>query len=153
MSVKRSGNKTSLGMAAAGLFLVAGTLNAATPAAAGKARAEQLFNDNCASCHGQDLGGYLAPPLNKDRLAGRSATGLRSMVMTGVFDTLMPPFYGKLSDDDIRLVVNRIMTTPKEEVNAMISMITEQSIIVPRISFNRWRQPNSLYTTIPRNMA
>ncbi len=76
-------------------------------------RAEQIFNDNCASCHGQDLGGYLAPPLNKDRLAGRSPTTLRSMVMTGVFDTLMPPFYGRLSEDDIRLVVNRLLTTPK----------------------------------------
>ncbi len=98
-------------------LLVAGLLAASiSPGMASEsdtARAEQLFNDNCASCHGQDLGGYLAPPLNKDRLAGRSATSLRSMVMTGVFDTLMPPFYGKLSDDEIRLVVNRIQNTPK----------------------------------------
>ena len=62
----------------------------------------QLYQENCASCHGADQGGYLAPALNADTLKGRSPTALRSIIMTGSFDTLMPPFYGKLSDDDIR---------------------------------------------------
>ena len=64
-------------------------------------RGAKIYNDNCASCHGYDFGGYLAPPLNAETLKGRSEMGLRSMVMTGVFDTLMPPFYNTLSDDDI----------------------------------------------------
>jgi mono/diheme cytochrome c family protein/DNA-binding beta-propeller fold protein YncE len=74
----------------------------------------QLYQENCASCHGADQGGYLAPALNADTLKGRSPTALRSIIMTGSFDTLMPPFYGKLSDDDIRGLVKHLQSTPKQ---------------------------------------
>ncbi|MGR8934249.1 MAG: cytochrome D1 domain-containing protein [Gammaproteobacteria bacterium] len=85
-----------------------------TSANAEAERGAQIYRDNCASCHGYDYGGYLAPPLNADTLKGRSDMGLRSMIMTGVFDTLMPPFYNTLSDDDIRAVVKTVQTTPKQ---------------------------------------
>ncbi|MDD1606224.1 MAG: cytochrome c, partial [Methylococcaceae bacterium] len=68
----------------------------------------QLFEDNCASCHGSDHGGYIAPALNSETLKGRSPTALRSLIMTGSFDTLMPPFFGKLSDDEIRGLVKHL---------------------------------------------
>ncbi|NOS88218.1 MAG: cytochrome C [Methylococcaceae bacterium] len=74
-----------------------------------------LFQQNCASCHGSDLGGFIAPALNAATLKGRSPTALRSLIMTGSFDTLMPPFYGRLEDDDIRGLVKYIQTTPKNE--------------------------------------
>jgi mono/diheme cytochrome c family protein/DNA-binding beta-propeller fold protein YncE len=73
----------------------------------------QLFEDNCASCHGSDHGGFLAPALNSETLKGRSPTALRSLIMTGSFDTLMPPFYGRLTDDQIRGLVSHLQTTPK----------------------------------------
>jgi nitrite reductase (NO-forming)/hydroxylamine reductase len=73
----------------------------------------QLYEENCASCHGADHGGFLAPALNNETLKGRSPTALRTIVMTGSFDTLMPPFYGKLSDDDIRGLVKHLQSTPK----------------------------------------
>lgn len=78
------------------------------------AHLHQLYQENCASCHGADHGGYLAPALNADTLKGRSPTALRSLIMTGSFDTLMPPFYGKLSDDDIRGLVKHLQSTPKQ---------------------------------------
>ena len=74
----------------------------------------QLYEDNCASCHGSDHGGFIAPGLNSETLKGRSPTALRSLIMTGSFDTLMPPFYGRLSDDDIRGLVKHLQTTPKQ---------------------------------------
>ncbi len=74
----------------------------------------QLYMDNCASCHGADHGGYLAPPLNSTTLKGRSPTVLRSTIMTGSFGTLMPPFFGRLSDDDIRGLVKHLQETPKQ---------------------------------------
>ncbi len=77
--------------------------------------AHQLYQDNCASCHGSDHGGYLAPALNADTLKGRSPTALRSLIMTGSFETLMPPFYGRLSDDEIRGLVKHLQSTPKLE--------------------------------------
>ena len=75
--------------------------------------AHQLFENNCASCHGSDHGGYLAPALNADTLKGRSPTALRTIIMAGSFDTLMPPFYNRLSDDEIRGLVKHLQTTPK----------------------------------------
>jgi len=78
-------------------------------------RGAKVFTENCASCHGSDLGGYLAPPLNSERLKGRSPTSLRSLIMAGSFDTLMPPFYGKLSDEEIRSAVKYISSTPKQD--------------------------------------
>jgi len=73
----------------------------------------QLYQDNCASCHGADHGGYLAPALNSETLKGRSPTALRTLIMTGSFETLMPPFFGRLSDSDIRNMVKHLQTTPK----------------------------------------
>ncbi|MCF7971080.1 MAG: nitrite reductase [Methylococcaceae bacterium] len=73
----------------------------------------QLYQDNCASCHGADHGGYLAPALNSETLKGRSPTALRTLIMTGSFETLMPPFFGRLSDNDIRDMVKHLQSTPK----------------------------------------
>ncbi|MDD5578677.1 MAG: cytochrome D1 domain-containing protein [Methylobacter sp.] len=83
----------------------------ATPADPDKMH--QLYEGNCASCHGSDYGGFLAPALNSTTLKDRSPTALRSIIMTGSFDTLMPPFYGRLSDDDIRGLVKHLQSTPK----------------------------------------
>ena len=76
--------------------------------------AHQLYMDNCAGCHGADHGGFLAPPLNSETLKGRSPTVLRSTIMTGSFETLMPPFFGRLSDENIRALVKHLQETPKQ---------------------------------------
>ena len=73
----------------------------------------KLYQNNCASCHGSDHGGYIAPPLNSETLKGRSPTALRSLIMTGSFETLMPPFYGRLKDEEIRSMVKHLQSTPK----------------------------------------
>ena len=78
-----------------------------------KHKMHKLYQDNCASCHGADHGGYLAPALNSETLKGRSPTALRTLIMTGSFETLMPPFYGRLSDSDIRDMVKHLQSTPK----------------------------------------
>jgi mono/diheme cytochrome c family protein len=76
---------------------------------------KKLYDENCASCHGSDHGGFIAPALNSETLKGRSPTALRSLIMTGSFDTLMPPFFGRLSDDEIRGLVKHLQTTPKSK--------------------------------------
>jgi nitrite reductase (NO-forming)/hydroxylamine reductase len=99
----------------------------------------QLYEDNCASCHGSDHGGFIAPGLNADSLKGRSPTALRSLIMTGSFDTLMPPFYGRLSDDDIRGLINHLQTTPKQvnpawtinDIKASIKVYVKDESILP----------------------
>jgi len=81
--------------------------------AASSDKMHQLYQNNCASCHGSDHGGYLAPALNSETLKGRSPTALRSLIMTGSFETLMPPFFGRLSDQEIRSMVEHLQSTPK----------------------------------------
>jgi nitrite reductase (NO-forming)/hydroxylamine reductase len=93
--------------------LTALVLPLAVQAKSDDAQMHQLYQDNCASCHGADHGGYLAPALNADTLKGRSPTALRTVIMTGSFDTLMPPFYGRLTDDQIRGLVSHLQKTPK----------------------------------------
>src|SRR5690606_39710180 len=64
-------------------------------------RVDNLFQQNCAVCHAADRGGYIAPGLHSDRLV-QSEIALRGTIMTGIPDTLMPPFVGRLPDEDIR---------------------------------------------------
>jgi DNA-binding beta-propeller fold protein YncE len=97
--------------------------------------AHKLYQENCASCHGSDHGGYLAPALNAATLKGRSPTALRTIVMTGSFDTLMPPFYGRLSDSEIRALVSHIQATPKQpnpawtinDIKASVKVLVDES--------------------------
>ncbi len=96
----------SILLTTASLLLLSGNIQA-------NSDTHQLFQDNCASCHGSDHGGYIAPALNSTTLKGRSPTVLRTTIMTGSFDTLMPPFYGRLKDQQIRALVKHIQSTPK----------------------------------------
>ncbi len=77
-------------------------------------RGEKLFLENCAVCHGADRGGYIAPGLTRERLV-QSEAALRGTMMTGIPDTLMPPFAGRLSDDDLRTLAHFVKTQPKAE--------------------------------------
>jgi len=98
-----------------------------------------LYEDNCASCHGSDRGGFIAPALNSESLKGRSPTSLRSLIMTGSFDTLMPPFYGRLSDDEIRGLVKHLQSTPKlanpkwtiEDIKASVKVYVKDETTLP----------------------
>ena len=113
MTVANSTTFLTRALGTALLAILAGGALAAEDPMVNAQRGAKVFEENCASCHGADLGGYLAPALNKERLKGRSPTSLRSTIMAGSFDTLMPPFYGKLSDDDIRSAVKYISGTDK----------------------------------------
>ncbi len=65
-------NKTLLATTTS-ILLLAGSAHAGSDMA-------KLYEDNCASCHGSDHGGYLAPAINADTLKGRSPTALRSLL-------------------------------------------------------------------------
>ncbi len=74
--------------------------------------APALFQAHCASCHGPDRLGLIAPALlpgNLDRLRKPDAV---KTVTNGRLATQMPPFADKLSADDIRQLVDYIYTPP-----------------------------------------
>ena len=99
----------------------------------------KLYEENCASCHGSDLGGFIAPGLNSETLKGRSPTALRTIIMAGSFDTLMPPFYGRFTDDEIRGLVKHLQTTPKlanpawtvDDIKASIKVYVKDESTLP----------------------
>lgn len=96
-------------LVAAMLASVSGALYAMTADAL--KRADDLYQANCAVCHSASRGGYVGPALHKDRLV-QSDAALRGAIMTGIPDTLMPPFHSRMSDEDIRLVAEYIRTQP-----------------------------------------
>lgn len=87
----------------------AGATSAASKAGGGNdpgSRAEQIYKNTCAGCHGVDLSGGRGPSLfNTKLLASLNDKGIHETVENGIPGTEMPPFKGVLSDDEIRQVI------------------------------------------------
>jgi len=98
-------------------------------------RADALYQTNCAVCHSASRGGYVGPALHKDRLA-QSEAALRGTIMTGIPDTLMPPFHSRLADVDIRLLSQYISTQPVgrpewslEQIRDSLEILVDESTL------------------------
>ena len=134
-TIKRNLSPATLTRLAAALLLPFSAFAAPTDGS----KIPALYQENCASCHGADLGGFIAPALNADTLKGRSLTSLRTLTMAGSFDTLMPPFYGRLADDDIRGLVSYLKATPKqanpawtlEDIKASVKVYVKDESTLP----------------------
>jgi nitrite reductase (NO-forming)/hydroxylamine reductase len=81
------------------------------------AASEQLFTLNCAVCHGGDRGGYIGPALTKERHETISEAAVRTMISTGIFETLMPIWAGKITPKEIRNLAALIKNNSKAEVS------------------------------------
>ncbi|WP_168734289.1 nitrite reductase [Pseudothauera nasutitermitis] len=80
--------------------------------------ARQLYADNCAGCHqGGRVGALLFPPLTKERLGALSNNSVSAMIMTGIPGTLMPPWVGKLSADEITALATLIRTNSADQLD------------------------------------
>ncbi|GMV02890.1 MAG: hypothetical protein AMXMBFR52_25460 [Burkholderiales bacterium] len=78
-------------------------------------RAERLFAQHCAVCHGADRGGYIGPALNRDET--RLSPGeVAETILSGSPSTLMPQhpaWRGALSQKDRELLAALITTQPR----------------------------------------
>ena len=86
------------------VMLVAVVLTACSDASEGKYGAD-LFGVTCAHCHGSDLDGGVGPPLG----AGSGAASLTDEQIAGVISVgpgAMPPFGGRLSDEQIASLID-----------------------------------------------
>ena len=83
-------------------------------------RAERVFAQHCAVCHGADRGGYIAPALNRDETKLSQAVVLQKIV-GGAPRTLMPAhpssWRGGISAKDRALLVSLITTQPKRTLS------------------------------------
>lgn len=79
-------------------------------------RAEAVFAQHCAVCHGADRGGYIAPALNRDETK-LSPSVVGQKIVGGAPPTLMPAhpssWRGGISAKDRALLVELITTQPK----------------------------------------
>lgn len=125
-----------------GTVLAAGVSSAisAMPADALK-RADALYQANCAVCHSASRGGYVGPALHKDRLV-QSEAALRGTIMTGIPDTLMPPFHSRMADEDIRLVSQYIKTQPvgrpewsMQQIRDSLQVLVDESTLPSKPSY------------------
>lgn len=75
-------------------------------AALGDGAVKTIYKKQCASCHGANLEGAMASSLLDDKwVKGGSDKQLMTSIKHGVAGTSMPPWQGKLSDDEIRTLV------------------------------------------------
>ncbi len=106
--------KTSVFQSAVALVAV---LSWAVPGAAEVPDPQAIFTQHCGVCHGGDRGGYIGPALTKERHATLSEAAIRTMITTGIFETLMPPWGGKLTPGEIHALAAMIKSRSKEEVS------------------------------------
>jgi len=89
-----------------GLGFLVVLLGASTPISAGPAKVEELYRENCASCHGAELnaglGGSLVDGIWKH---GNADSDIAKAISHGNTDTGMPAFQEKLSAEEIRSLV------------------------------------------------
>ncbi|MFA5520229.1 MAG: cytochrome D1 domain-containing protein [Castellaniella sp.] len=82
-------------------------------------RAEKVYAQHCAVCHGADRGGYIGPALNKNELK-YSADEVDGIIISGVPPTLMPQhpsWRGMLSGSERRLLAQLVTTQPRNELD------------------------------------
>jgi len=78
--------------------------------------AQQLYAENCATCHGMDRGGYIGPGLNSERYANFPEIALAAIISAGMPGTLMPPWGKRLSTDEIAQLASFVKNNPKDEL-------------------------------------
>ena len=103
-------------------------------------RAERVFAQHCAVCHGADRGGYIGPALNRDetRLSRGQIAG---KILSGAPPTLMPQhpsWRTGLSGKDQALLVELIATQPKtrpgwgmEDVRRSLQVLVADEATLP----------------------
>ncbi len=121
-----------------GLGFLVVLLGATTPISAGPAKVEELYRENCASCHGAELneglGGSLVDGIWKHSNAD---SDIAKAISHGNADTGMPAFQEKLSAEEIRSLV--IFIREKENAARQIRR-SETQDATRRTSANPARQ-------------
>jgi mono/diheme cytochrome c family protein/DNA-binding beta-propeller fold protein YncE len=105
------------------------------------ARAERLFSQHCAVCHGADRGGYIGPALNSDETK-LSRGEVAELILSGRPPTLMPQhpsWRGALSVKDRDLLAELVTTRPKskptwgiDDVRKSLQVLVADESTLPR---------------------
>ncbi len=91
------------------------------------ARAERVFAQHCAVCHGADRGGYIAPALNRDETTLSRAL-VEQRIVAGLPTTLMPAhpsWRDGLSAKDRELLIDLVTMHPKSTLEWSIDDVRD----------------------------
>lgn len=94
-------------------------------------RAERLYAQHCAVCHGADRGGYIGPALNRDETKLQQGE-IAEIILSGRPPTLMPQhpsWRGALSAKDRDLLATLVATQPRRTLTWNMSDV-RQSLTV-----------------------
>jgi WD40 repeat protein/cytochrome c553 len=75
----------------------------------------KLYSEHCASCHGPERLGGTGPALLPENLGRLKRDEAQGVIRNGRSQTQMPPFHEKLSDEQVRQLVELIYTPPAQE--------------------------------------
>jgi mono/diheme cytochrome c family protein/DNA-binding beta-propeller fold protein YncE len=79
------------------------------------ADAPKLYAEHCASCHGPERLGGTGPALLPENLGRLTREQAQGVIRNGRSQTQMAPFHDKLSDEQIKQLVDLIYTPPVQE--------------------------------------
>ena len=82
-------------------------------------KAERLYADHCAVCHGADRGGYIGPALNSEQTR-LTREQISAKILEGGATTLMPQhptWPWKLSTRKVELLASLIVQRPKQSIS------------------------------------
>ena len=111
------------------LVFVAAALAAAPAAPAGSPGAGALYTQYCASCHGAERLGGTGPALLPENLGRLKRADAQNVIRNGRSQTQMAPFHDRLSDEQIKQLVDLIYTPPAHEPQWGMAEIRASHII------------------------
>jgi mono/diheme cytochrome c family protein len=98
-----------------------------TPPPTGTATAAQLYASNCAACHGANLQGASAPPINATALAGQTRTQVSAKLATGS----MSAYTNSMTSAQISSMVDYLLGTSSASptvISAAATAITSSGV-------------------------
>lgn len=111
------------------LWLLLVAFSAGNAYAENSAPVDKLYIGLCASCHGADRFGRMGPALLPENLGRLKREEALTVIKNGRALTQMPPFHEKISDDQIRQLVDFIYTPPAQEPHWGLAEIKASHII------------------------
>lgn len=111
------------------LWLLLVAFSAGNAYAGNSVPVDKLYIEHCASCHGADRFGIMGPALLPENLGRLKREEALTVIKNGRALTQMPPFHEKISDDQIRQLVDFIYTPPAQEPHWGLAEIKASHII------------------------
>ncbi|WP_430461087.1 cytochrome D1 domain-containing protein [Thalassolituus sp. LLYu03] len=132
------------------LPLLLGTLSAqawAETDTAANPEAIQIYQDNCAGCHGQQRTGGMGPALLPESLSRLKKQEALNVILHGRALTQMPAFGNQIAEEKLNRLVDLIYTPPAEPLS-----FTAADIQASRVHYPQPDNDKPMFSADPQNL-